>query len=285
MQIYVAVNDQKAGPFTLFKVEERLRSGEFTDEQLGWYDGLAEWRPLRELAPFESFFRLRDEALENDRRREAAEKLEAYREKRAASVPETAVRPWTRFWARCLDLFFFQTLCLLVFVGLREAGWLKNTPMKRFGEIFPVFLPLWHLIEAYLISQWGTTAGKALLGIHITDAEGKLLSYRASLRRSLGVYVLGMGCYLPVIMLVAMMFGFHGLWKKRRNFWDVTAESYVQHAPFQARHILMPLAIIFMIQLVFNEPLAELTNEPLAELTKEIGELFKRVSGEGSQTL
>lgn len=261
LQIYVAIANKKAGPFTLFQVEERLRRGELTEDSLGWYEGVDEWKPLEELPPFESFFRLRDVERENERRRKEAENVAAFEKRQAEALPKTAVRPWTRFCARHLDFFFFLTACLVIYSGLRSAGWIE-ADMARFIDFFPIFVPIfvpiWHLLEAYFINQWGSTPGKALVGIHITDSEGNRLTTGASIRRSLGVYVLGLGCYLFPISIVASLFGYYFLKKNRRSFWDVSAESYVHHAPLQARHVLWPVALIFLLFTIFQGPFAEL---------------------------
>lgn len=280
MQIYVAHNEKKDGPFTMFQIEEKLRAGELDEHSLAWHEGLSEWRPLPELEPFEYFFRHRDDELEDQRRRQAAEKAAAYERKSAETVPKSAVRPWTRFWARHLDFFFFLTACLLIFTLLRNLGWVTTT-IAGFVDIFPMFLLFWHFLEAYLISRWGTTPGKYLTGIHILNAEGNRLDLGASLRRSLGVYVLGVGLYIGGLSLIAYMFGYYFLLKNRRTFWDSTAESYVNHAPFQARHVLLPLAIIFLLLTVFQGPFGE-----IAEYQSEVMEkMRKAISGEPSKTL
>lgn len=278
MQIFIAINDEKAGPFTPFQVEERLRSGELKEDQLGWYHGLEEWRPLRELAPFESFFRLRDAELEEERQRQTAEQAAAFKQRRAEALPASAVRPWTRFWARNLDFFFFLTACLVAFSALRQLGWVK-APTGEFLNYFPLFLPIWHLMEAYMISRWGSTPGKALVGIHVTDSESNRLGFRASLRRSLGVYVLGVGCYLAGFSLIASIFGYYTLSKNKRCFWDLSAESFVQHTPLQARHVILPLAIIFLLLTLFQGPFGELADQQAEDIEKLRG-IFRSESSE-----
>ncbi|MDB4589663.1 DUF4339 domain-containing protein, partial [Verrucomicrobiales bacterium] len=74
MQIYLVIDEEKKGPFTLFQVEEQLRDGTLSDDQLAWYDGEGEWKALRELPPFETFFRRRDVELEDERRLKVAER-------------------------------------------------------------------------------------------------------------------------------------------------------------------------------------------------------------------
>ena len=259
MQIYVAIEGEKAGPFTLFQIEERLRAGDLKDDHLGWHEGLQKWTPLRELAPFEGFFWRQDAELKDERLQ--AEAVRAVDEKRPKieALPKSAVRPWTRFWARYLDFFFFLTACLLIYLGLRSAGWVRAS-YGHFVQVFPIFLPFWHLLEGYLIAQWGTTPGKALLGIHIANAEGNRLRFGASLKRSIGVYVLGIGCHIAFISLAAMGFGYYLLLKNKRSYWDVIAESHVRHDPFHPRQVVLPLAIVFLILTVLHGPLGEIAD-------------------------
>jgi len=49
MKIFVGKNDEKYGPFTIDQVNESINKGEFSLEDLGWYEGLDEWRPLRNI--------------------------------------------------------------------------------------------------------------------------------------------------------------------------------------------------------------------------------------------
>lgn len=256
LQIYLVIDEEKKGPYTLFQVEEQLRDGTFEGDHLAWYDGVGEWAPLRDLPPFESFFRRRDAELEDERRVKAAERVAELQRERTESLPKSDVRPWTRFWARNLDWWFFFVLCLMVMVGMRAMGWV-NTNIADFMVVVPMLMPVMHLIEAYCIDRWGTTPGKALVGIHITDAEGNALDFGASLRRSLGVFVLAMGCYIGPLSLFTLPFAYYLLKKNRRSFWDMSTGSFVHHAPFQAKHVFIPLAIMFGFMIILHKPLKE----------------------------
>ena len=54
MKIFVGKNDEKYGPFTIDQVNESINKGEFSLEDLGWYEGLDEWRPLRNIEGIDS---------------------------------------------------------------------------------------------------------------------------------------------------------------------------------------------------------------------------------------
>lgn len=49
MNIYLAKNQQKHGPYTADEVRARVASGTFTETDLGWHEGLASWQPLSRL--------------------------------------------------------------------------------------------------------------------------------------------------------------------------------------------------------------------------------------------
>ena len=49
MEIFVGKNDEQYGPFPIEKVNESIANGEFSLDDLGWYEGLGEWKPLRSI--------------------------------------------------------------------------------------------------------------------------------------------------------------------------------------------------------------------------------------------
>ncbi|MBA4717225.1 MAG: CD225/dispanin family protein [Verrucomicrobiales bacterium] len=49
MEIFVGKNDKQYGPFPIEKVNESIANGEFSLDDVGWYEGLGEWKPLRNI--------------------------------------------------------------------------------------------------------------------------------------------------------------------------------------------------------------------------------------------
>lgn len=105
--------------------------------------------------------------------------------------------PWRRYFARSLDLGLYGLAILAVLllgfhvpleimasrvVGLL-VSWLANLPML--------------LLEPLMLSRWGTTPGKALLGIRVLDPEGQKLSLLQARRRTMTVFAKGMGYGIP----------------------------------------------------------------------------------------
>ena len=87
-------------------------------------------------------------------------------------------------WFRALARFCDYCLCFLTLSAVTLF-----LPFF-YGPFFYYYLALavpfiWAPIEAFLISKWGTTPGKALLGLSVRDALGFKLPYFLSLKRAL----------------------------------------------------------------------------------------------------
>ena len=100
--------------------------------------------------------------------------------------------PLRRFFARELDLLCCSAawgafLALVCGVGVRSGGWL----LWASNVAVPLMLML--LFEPLLLHLSGTTPGKWVLGLRVTDPEGGLLSFSDALSRTGRVIVSGMG--------------------------------------------------------------------------------------------
>ena len=49
MQIYLARNNEQAGPYSLEQVNQMLASGQVVLTDLAWHEGISEWKPLGDL--------------------------------------------------------------------------------------------------------------------------------------------------------------------------------------------------------------------------------------------
>ena len=50
MQVYVGRNGEKFGPYSIDQVNEFIKQGKYSFEDLGWHEGMEEWKPLRTIA-------------------------------------------------------------------------------------------------------------------------------------------------------------------------------------------------------------------------------------------
>ena len=116
--------------------------------------------------------------------------------------------PWRRFFARVLDYTLYMTLwqiflALVLNINLAARA-AQGTLLDTAAALLLMFLraPL-------LLSRLGTTAGKALLGLRVTDDEGQRLTVKDARTRTWGVLFWGMGLMIPIYSLVR-------LWKSYR---------------------------------------------------------------------
>ena len=124
---------------------------------------------------------------------------------------DTSAHPWRRFLGRMVD----GSLCMLVtgvllgaVVGLASpeaAIWLgeQNGMLWNLGSgtaLLALSIPL----QALLIRVFGGGPGKWLTGVRVTNAEGRRLRYPPALWRETKVWVMGLGCGLPVVVLFAL---------------------------------------------------------------------------------
>ncbi len=128
------------------------------------------------------------------------------REPPAAFVKEDALprvqAPVRRFFARQLDYFLYSTLWIGFLALACNVGVYRHRsgPMVLLDIAVPLLMML--LIEPLLLHVWGTTPGKWVLGLGVTDTEGGLLPYMDGLNRTGRVIVRGMGLRLPFVELV-----------------------------------------------------------------------------------
>lgn len=120
-------------------------------------------------------------------------------------VAPVAVCPWRRFWARHLDLFLYTLLIVavltLVFhVNLARSGRLLSLVSSYLA------LGVMLVVEPLLLRLFGTTPGKAILGLRVTYQDGTHLSYVDAQARTWDVIARGMGWNLPIHSL-------YRLWK------------------------------------------------------------------------
>ena len=96
---------------------------------------------------------------------------------------------------------------------------------------------VWIAIETVLLSTWGTTPGKWLLGITLRTRQGGKLDAGAALRRSFNVWLKGLGLGIPIVCLITLAASHKRLTKQGETSWDA-GRHQVRHAPVTVGRIL-----------------------------------------------
>ena len=114
-----------------------------------------------------------------------------------------AFTPWRRLFAYNLD----YNLCLLLLYAVLELGFHVNMT-KGSGLLSLLYaylaLILQVLIEPWLLHRFGTTPGKAIMGIYIETESGERPSCAQARARTWKRFWYGLGANIPIFGLVRM---------------------------------------------------------------------------------
>ena len=154
-----------------------------------------------------------------------------------AGVPQ--VRPFVRFCARFIDETVFSLTVVLLIYFSRGFFYF----LMRFQYI-PVIALIWVLIEAVLLSTWGTTLGKWLLMVKVRNSDGEKLRFSQALFRSFLVKLCG-ECFQMAYMEYALnIFSYFYLHKRGKTLWDESGGFTVTHERIGVTRVALSVFLI-----------------------------------------
>ncbi len=263
MEFFLLIGGQKAGPFTIYEVAEQLRSGAATPETMAWTKGMDGWQPLRELGPMRELPELRIADAGGD-------EIAVSDAERAAIISAALVRPrpWTRFWARIIDMGIFTTLVLFLanVTGLYDTTTLAD-PSQGNLAIQLAIPAAWIFVEATLLFYFGTTPGKWLLAIRLGREDKAPLGLGQAYRRSLSVWWRGYGIGLPPLSVLAFALSYMTLTTQDKTIWDAREDLRVEHGQVSTPATLIGTAIVIGTSLAIYHLIG--MPEELAKYLKE----------------
>lgn len=258
MDIYWIQDKEKKGPLPEVEVLSLLESGLIPETVKAWHAGCEEWMLIRELPALKDFLFFTDKQVREEQESEASGSQEIPTnesdpdlEHEDATEEETAEAvlvipyPYVRFLARMADALMHLTfyLALLRMFGM---GFNPDLLPGSYEALLYICLPM-ILIESCWLSTLGTTPGKALLGVSVRDYMGMKLRPGQAFRRSLFVMVLGMGCFVPGLIMIALFFSWW--WVRRFGFtpWDRRmGTTDVLNEPLSFRKLALVLVLIVL---------------------------------------
>lgn len=122
----------------------------------------------------------------------------------AQDVEPPVFAPWRRYWARALDSFFYAMLLTTALAWLRDGVMVQRSGFWSGVADFAMMLAL----EPVLLRLFGTTLGKWIFGIRVTDLDGGKLSLSEGFQRTFKVIIYGEGAGIPGV----------GLWRHWRSY-------------------------------------------------------------------
>ncbi|OTG81916.1 RDD family protein [Acinetobacter sp. ANC 5054] len=259
MQIYLARNNQQAGPYTLEQLNQMLASQQVQLTDLVWHQGMSEWKALGELTqgqhvympegytppvPSTPFEPKQNTATQNY----ASARTQQNEQYTLASIPK-------RVLAKIVDLLlwipatfiltaFFNTVEKSKFASLNEQFMqavmtpnadpnVLQTLQTQMVDMFPnqawiamfAYLFIMLFIQAFLIAKSGQSIGKKITKIKIVDVEtGEQVNLMRgfTLRSVLFIFLNFLSMPLSVIIDSVFIFS-----KKRQTLHDKLAKTKV----------------------------------------------------------
>lgn len=141
--------------------------------------------------------------------------------------PKLIVRPWVRYAARFLD----QTLYLFIsgiILGVLSAIFHLNY-QSHIILVLLALLSLVILMESSLLSVMGTTPGKWLLNIKLSDRNGNALTFNNAIKRTVKLWMYGQAFGIPFLSLCAYIYSFIDLKRSKVTIWDKAEQISVKH--------------------------------------------------------
>lgn len=223
---FYALNNQVEGPVPAFDLLELIANRRISMDSLVWRDGMEEWCPATEVGELGSLI---PPPLPDGRELDSANSGQStlgsppvVSQPRSASDPthtvasgRTGTHPWQRWLARVVDVyvvFAFVLGVVMLFAGI-------SVPNN--GLLFGLaLLVCWIPVEALLLSNWGTTPGKALMNIRVVRTDGRYLTTGEALGRAINVWISGLAFGIPIANLFTLLGSYNRLKKTGATSWD-----------------------------------------------------------------
>jgi hypothetical protein len=124
--------------------------------------------------------------------------------------------------------------------------------------MFPHYVP-WFILETFLIHHFGTTPGKWLLGLRVTNLDGSLLSLAAATRRSARVLFTGIGFGWNLLSLFCQVLSYFTAKRLGSPLWDYAGGHKVVASPLRPERLIALVFLFFgamMLQFLVLSPYA-----------------------------
>ncbi|WP_001167810.1 RDD family protein, partial [Acinetobacter baumannii] len=218
MQIYLARNNQQAGPYTLEQLNQMLASQQVLLTDLAWHEGMTEWKALGELTQGKLVYQPTgysafsantntpyNETIQHIRVETKTHELASISSRALAKIIDLLL--WLPIAA--IPSFFFneaQYKQLFELQKQMQSAEVASTKAAELQQQLFTLIPIeaWHTmllyvvimlaIQAFLLTKFGQSIGKKIVGIRIVDAEtnGKVNLTRIFLLRSVVFIILNL---------------------------------------------------------------------------------------------
>ncbi len=161
----------------------------------------------------------------------------------------TYPRPWIRYFARMIDMWFGVILIAIAWVILSPTTYDRILVDNGNDYIAALVLyTIWLVVESMMVSTLGTTFGKWIFSSKVISVDGRKLKFSKALLRNFSMFFYGLGLMIPIVSLFALVNSFKEL--KNQSYggftkWDIQTKSAVITA--KLKPIKIALLITFCI--------------------------------------
>ncbi|WP_335950828.1 RDD family protein [Acinetobacter beijerinckii] len=250
MQIYLARNNQQAGPYSLEQLNQMLTSQQVLLTDLVWHEGMTEWKTLGELtqgklvyepvgySPFSNQINNETEkASFNIKVEQKTSELAAFHSRALAKIldlmlwlPMAAIPSFFFNESQYKELFDIQKQLQATQMASTKAVELQQQlmqliPNEAWMTMF-AYLIIMLMIQAFFIAKSGQSIGKKIAKIKIVDVEQntQVNTIRAFWLRSVLFIILNL-LFMPFITLIDYTFFVFN--KNRQTLHDKLAKTKV----------------------------------------------------------
>jgi len=130
---------------------------------------------------------------------------------KADQIPQDRI-PVRRLLARGLDTGLYTIIWHVILMLLLDVNLQRLGAVGEFVDVIIVWL-LMIIFEGFLLSRFGTTLGKWVFGIEVTNLDEGRLTFTEACVRCVNVFIHGYGCEIPI----------YGWWKQYKCYEDCSS--------------------------------------------------------------
>lgn len=139
------------------------------------------------------------------------------------------ISPWARYLARMID-YWIITWVFILFVYMFDITVFSDWGKYEFGFLI---LGISTVVESILLTDFGTTPGKWMLGISVRNYDESKISFWKAFKRCLLVFTVGEGAAIPIVSLYTFVNSYNHLKGQGFTYWDSLLTIKVQQKPIK----------------------------------------------------
>ncbi len=283
-----------------------INNKDLEPDVMAWHEGMGPWLPIGEIPLFEDQFKEEEEEIETDiveiesvpppsaSASFQPENIKAHMEslhaqqhpsgrKRSFTAEgepveslydgEPGVFLWRRFFARLLDTSLLTFAVLLVTILFQKQNPLHFV-LSQQGQVTTAVL--FTLYDTLFLYAFGTSIGKALLGIRIESFTGHNLGLFRSLIRAVVVTLVITATGAPLLSLFILVMCI--LFAKMRNRlpWDLYASSSTRALPLTGMRVISAIIAFIVAAILVGSFTPPDIQEDMQRTLQEISERHQK---------